>query len=532
MAGDIYYPNVSLLLHCDGPDGSTTFTDSSPTPKTVTVAGNAHIETDQKQLGTASGAFDGSGDYLTIPDSADFAFGAGDFTIEGWIYESVRGAIRQIIGQHGTASVTNSSFLILSDQGKLSFAVNYGSSTATAAYASTHTTSAWHHFAAVRDGTTLRLFLDGTSVATASIGTNTLNNSTRPVCVGVVINDTTPDPGNYYFNGYMDELRITKGVARYTADFTPPTAAFPNYAGQLSGEVRDVNNSLLANTVVRAYRRDTGAMLVSGLSGDGTAEVLGDEYYSAVALLLHCDGTDGSTTFTDSSQTPKTVTSHGNAHVETDQAKFGTAAAYFDGTGDYLSLTGVSFGTGDFTVEGWVRITTPSSVFTILDTRNAAFTNSGFVLYVSSTQTLTFGRGSPFVTAEGTTSVPADTWQHVALTRSSGTVRGYLNGTKEFEVTDTKTFSLTGWKIGQSWDVAAAQSAGYIDDFRVTVGVARYVGASFTPPTAAFLEAAIPAKPLGEYALDLPYAGEVQLVYLDADAEPLYNDKILRVIPA
>ena len=75
---------TKLLLHFDGTDGSTTFVDSSPSGKTVTAVGNAQIDTAQYKFGGASGLFDGNGDYLSVPDSDDWYFGTGDFTIDAW----------------------------------------------------------------------------------------------------------------------------------------------------------------------------------------------------------------------------------------------------------------------------------------------------------------------------------------------------------------------------------------------------------------------------------------------------------------
>ena len=82
MAGDLYFPQVQLLLHCNGTDGATTFTDSAPTPKAVTAYGNAHVETDQAKFGTASAAFDGNGDYLTVTNHAGLNLSSGNWTVE------------------------------------------------------------------------------------------------------------------------------------------------------------------------------------------------------------------------------------------------------------------------------------------------------------------------------------------------------------------------------------------------------------------------------------------------------------------
>jgi hypothetical protein len=238
------------------------------------------------------------------------------------------------------------------------------------------------------------------------------------------------------------------------------------------------------DTVINDYTVPADPASEPSLFKATTADEM-DPDYASVSLRLRCDGADGSTTFTDLSPDARTVTANGNAHVETDQSKWGGASLALDGTGDYLSLTGESFGTGNFTIEAWIRVASPASSFMIFESRNQDLTENGFVFYVRGTQKLTIGRGNPFSPTEGTTNVPADTWQHVALTRSGTTVRGYLNGAREFEVTDSRNYNLTAWRIGQSWSPGTI-SAGYIDDVRITTGVARYTGATLTVPTAAF----------------------------------------------
>jgi hypothetical protein len=196
------------------------------------------------------------------------------------------------------------------------------------------------------------------------------------------------------------------------------------------------------------------------------------------------NGANASTTFPDHSYNALAVTANGNAQISTAQSKFGGASALFDGTGDYLALTGRSFSTSNFTVEGWIYVATPASGFAILDTRDQDLTNSGFAFYVRSTSKLALGTGSPFVATEGPTTITANSWHHVALVRSSGTIKGYLNGVEEFSVANTASLSLTGWRIGNFWN-APTISSGYIDDLRITNGVARYT-ANFTPPATQF----------------------------------------------
>jgi hypothetical protein len=295
----------------------------------------------------------------------------------------------------------------------------------------------------------------------------------------------------------------------------------------ISGTVLDDAGDPVAGRVVRAYRRDTGALLAEAVTSTGSDPA--DADFASVSLLLHMDGANGSTTFIDSSGTPKTVTRTGDAQISTAQSKFGGASGYFDGVGDSLSLTGTSFGTGDFTVEGFIRTSVVSQTFIILDTRNSDFTNAGYALYVRTSNKLTFGRGDPFVGTEGSTDVPINEWNHIALTRQSGVVKGFLNGVEEFSVTDTKTFSLTAWRIGHQYNASGTHGAFYIDELRVTSGVARYT-ANFTPPTAPFPETSL-SLDSGEYQITTAHTGECNVVCLDDAGGTTYNDLILRTTP-
>ncbi len=219
MAGDLYYYNVSLLLHCDGTDGSTTFTDNSPTPKTVTAYGNAHIETDQSKFGGASGAFDGTGDYLVVANNGSHNFGTGDFTIEAWVRLADAAAYRFLLG-----SLTNGYMMVAFNY--TSNAINVGvGNVGWKANFSGHSISAntWAHVALTRSSGSHRCFVNGTQVGTTVSDTTNYSFPAAGMTVGT-------QTGGSQFSGYIDELRITKGVARYTANFTPPTEAFANYA--------------------------------------------------------------------------------------------------------------------------------------------------------------------------------------------------------------------------------------------------------------------------------------------------------------
>lgn len=232
---DPNFANVSLLLHLDGSNGSTTFTDSSSAARTVTVTGNTQISTTQSKFGGASAYFDGTGDYLTVADSTAFSFDAGLFTIECWFYVSSFTASRalftmpRILGGFPTLiALLNTSGIVTaycSTTGG-SFAHYMNTTAAGAVVADT-----WNHFAYVRTGTggsDYRVFLNGVinSPGDATYSSSVLS---YPDVNQIRISDEANATfGSNSLLGYIDEVRVTKGVARYTADFTPPTEAFPN----------------------------------------------------------------------------------------------------------------------------------------------------------------------------------------------------------------------------------------------------------------------------------------------------------------
>lgn len=233
---DPYFSKVILLLHGDGANGSTTFTDSSSFSRTVTrnVGGSSQISTAQSaplKFNGASMSFVRSpSSYLTVSNStADFSFGTTDFTIEAWIrlnqlpsgggYPSsywLVGGGPQNSGPGLDIAFSNTNLVVaLTNFDSPNMSVAHGLSIDT-----------WYHIAVVRSGSTLYAFRDGTQLTTANVSGATAD----PLLTGLAISGAEPvgsTGGN--FNGYIDELRITRGVPRYTAAFTAPTEPFPNF---------------------------------------------------------------------------------------------------------------------------------------------------------------------------------------------------------------------------------------------------------------------------------------------------------------
>jgi len=223
-SADPDFANVSLLLHMDGANGSTTFLDSSVPAKTVTAFGNAQISTTDPRFGTGCGLFDGSSDRISVPHSADFDFGSGDLTIEFYIRPAVIGGDRNIIGKRVGTNFGPFS-VVITPAGKVNarFSSNGTTWGIDIVGATTLSTTSYQHVAVTRSCTSFRLFVDGILDGSATMS-GALVASTEAVWIG------DNSLGTAGLNGRLDELRITKGVARYTAGFTPPTAPFPDGA--------------------------------------------------------------------------------------------------------------------------------------------------------------------------------------------------------------------------------------------------------------------------------------------------------------
>lgn len=297
----------------------------------------------------------------------------------------------------------------------------------------------------------------------------------------------------------------------------------------ISGKVYDASGQLAARTV-RVYRRDTGALLREVSSA--AAVEGGDPNYSNVSLLLHFNGENDSTTFTDSSGTPKTVTANGNSKISTAQSKFGGSSGYFDGTGDYLysaSNAAFGFGTGDFTIECFIKATKTDSA--IVDVRTTSTEPGVFLVNHPAA-----GNGIAYYQQSigligGSTATNDDLWHHCAWTRAGGTFRMFSDGVKVYEGTLSENFGSSRPCFIASDFAGNAGFVGYLEELRITKGVARYTS-NFTPPDAPHQDAAyIPANTLGDYSLTTTYTGEVQVVCLDDAAGSLENDLILRTTP-
>jgi len=277
--------NTVLLIQCDDEnDGSTNFIDTSIGGSThiLTANGNAQIDTAivKSGFGTGSALFDGTGDYLSIPDSADWAFGSNPFTIETW-FRTPAISYQAIFASHTDLWMG----MLLLPSGKIGyFASSNGTSWDLLSGDSgsfngegtiTLSANTWHHIALSRDGNVWRGFVDGAvdispTVSGSIVTRNENRNIGRWGAVG------------YYANGWIDEFRISKGIARYTGPFTPQSEKYGIFTRTMYTDARfdgsnytielyaDSNRRYLIGSYTSASSSDTD-VIINGIGvGDGS----------------------------------------------------------------------------------------------------------------------------------------------------------------------------------------------------------------------------------------------------------------------
>lgn len=238
--GDVYYPQTSLLMHFNGTNGSTTMTDSSKNNFTVTATNGAAISTVQSKFGGSSAFFDGTNDFLSISNNAEFNFVTGIFTVELWAYFSSVSGQRPLVTNYQNSTNGWAVQLYL---GKI-FA-SFSGDGIDIQGTTTILTNTWYHIALSGTPGSYKLFLNGVQEGPTYTGGTTLS-STSALTIGQIASSA-------YFNGYIDELRITNGVARYTSNFTPPTTQFLDSAG-------DANSNVVVNSTATGFAIGTGGI--------------------------------------------------------------------------------------------------------------------------------------------------------------------------------------------------------------------------------------------------------------------------------
>jgi hypothetical protein len=437
---------------------SNRFVDNSTAAATLTPNGTTSVQAfspfaPQYQytptVTGGSGYFDGTTDYLSIARNSVFFPAANtDFTFEAWIYPTAtpgaQGAIIVGAGEYGLDSDWD-----LDINSSLQLAMYMNSSPATS-YRNTTTTvrlNAWNHVAASRSGTgsnNLKVFVNGVGQSFTTNQT-TVGTGNRALTIG---GDQNGDEANY--TGYISGLRLINGQGIYTADFTPPTAP----PTTTSGSVTASNTVLLINF--------TNAGILDGTMKNDLETV-------------------------------------GNAQVSSSVVKYGSGSMSFDGTGDYLQIqpnpaiaNNFVFGTGDFTIEAWVYPNSLSAAQDICTYRKdspAANSDIGFDIYVGASNASNEAAIYNSTTKYAVTgwSLVAGQWQHIAFVRSNGYLLFFVNGLQigsPVAANVSVNNASTWYMIVGTYTAASRNFNGYIDDLRITKGIARYTR-NFTPPQVA-----------------------------------------------
>ncbi|MAR21192.1 MAG: hypothetical protein CMD25_04185 [Flavobacteriales bacterium] len=260
--GDVYFPQTSLLLPFDGSDAATSTSDLSNRNATVTFAGTAQLSTGQSKFGGSSLLLDGNSDYVSISDSYwNTAFDSGDFTVECWVrFDSgvLDGSTSvEFMATRGNSggSSTNGWGLRKYNDNFIAWYMRIGSSWVYLNYSqgtkTTVSADTWYHVAVTRSGNTWKLFLNGTAEDTiTNSGSITSANGDRFV-IGALAGGNFS--GDLYMDGYIEDVRVTIGHARYTSNFTAPTSAHLTSAG-------DVNKHIVVNSDADGVAIGTGGI--------------------------------------------------------------------------------------------------------------------------------------------------------------------------------------------------------------------------------------------------------------------------------
>ena len=433
---DLFFKYNTLAIQ--GAD--TTFVDDASTNNfAVTINGDTKPNSFNPYTpGYYSNYFDGTGDYLNFANNNAFALGSGDFTMEAWVYCSSNANTQAIMGlASNTGNATTSAFVLYaSNTNKPTLLMAFSASYTTLTGSQNLPTNAWTHIAAVRSGTTVTLYMNGTSIGSAAVSTSAFNASSASLAIG-----RTGDYNGEYLTGYISNARLVKGQALYTTTFTPST------------------------TPLTTTSQGATASNVS---------------------LLTCQ----SNRFIDNSTNNFTITVAGNTTVNSfdpfipNSSYSSYGSGYFDGTGDYLNVpsnSALNFGTGDFTVEAWVNLTG-----VVTDSFIISATGAGGFFFGWNNTVGGFGWGRNAIAWDyqptGTTRL--NQWQHVAVSRSGTSMRLFVNGSQVGTTQTNSTsydMSLTSTTIGSQG--TSYYWTGYITNLRAVKGTAVYTS-NFTPPTA------------------------------------------------
>jgi hypothetical protein len=426
--------NTSLLT-CQ----SNRFVDNSTNAFAITRNGDVKVTPFSPFAPTAaysastnggSGYFDGSGDYLSVPDNAALQFGTGDFTISFWFYgigTQTGGA--GIIQKRPFSATTGDWSIAFDTTTPTTLMWRQFGPTVQKVIATNVSANEWHHVVVVSDSGTIKTYFNSVAGETY-VNSDSLNGGANALVIGTP-NPTAPVP--YYFKGYVSSIYINKGTALIPS--SNPTSPNTNISG----------TSLLLNF--------TNAGIL-----DSTAK--------------------------------NNLETVGNAQIDTTTKKFGTGSMEFDGTGDWLLMANTpdqQLGTGNFTIEFWVYLAT-GDIGSARGLVAKGTSTTGWLVSLDSSEKVVFTYSSSTITSSG--AITTNAWNHIAVVREgtgSNQTKIYIGGTNDGTGTVSTDFNQTSVMYVGCNRTAGDPMKGFIDDLRITKGVARYTS-NFTAPTKAFAD--------------------------------------------
>jgi len=420
--------STTAFLTC----ASNRFEDLSGSNVSLTKSGDVAVSAfspfvqSSMQPTSYAAAFNSStSDYLTAPSNAAFQLGTGDFTIEMWVYVPVGGVKSCFVDMRNGTTTAIAPVIYQEATGFLYYYVGSGNQIT----GPIMSLNQWHHIAVSRSGTSTKMFLDGSQVGSTYTDTN--NYILNSPYIGRFSDAAT------YANCSISNLRVVKGTALYTANFTPPTSPLTAISG----------TSLLACSSSSFVDASSNAFTLSVFGKPQS--IKGNPFGYTIA------STTGYNTLNNS------------------------GSAYFNGTNSFLSAspTNLALGAGDFTVECWIY---PNSIAVaqniIADWRTSNTSSQVPVLYLINAQPIWRTTGVNRISSS--INVSANTWTHIAVVRVGTTTTMYVNGANAGSFTDTSPYLAQQFQVGKAWD--ANYFGGYISCFRVVIGASVYK-TPFTP---------------------------------------------------
>lgn len=446
--GDPYFYLDTLLIHGNTPGGyisTGTVIDSSTATNIVNIAGTGNItQGSVNPFGRYwSNYFNGTTDYLTMPDSSSLRLGGNNFTLECWsnittLPANVGTSGALILAQKGAIGSNNFEWALVIYQfgGSYYFALQYTTDGSTVntigSSAITISPSTWNHYAITKSGSNLSLFVNGILSGSITIFSNFYTGS------GYLSIANDPAGTSTFFNGYISNIRLVNGNALYTATFTPSIIPLTN---------TNTNNTVLLACVDNSMRDiSTNSSVILAV---GTPSVQRLSPWGAISLY----------------STTSSVL---------------TGSIQFDGSTGYLYAapqSAYTLANNDFTVEFWIKANSWSGTlvpFWQNDSLGASIYDKLWFGYTSNS--LTIGQYGTSGLVQTPWTPLTNTWYHLAMIRSNSNFYLYINGTGQLLSTNTITTSTA---FGQNGITIGASSGpyyfnGYISNFRFTNGTALY----------------------------------------------------------